>query len=61
VEGNEELRLRQVNFLEGQDEARCIVYGMPRSCAESGVLQRVVSLIQIPEQIMQATHYRRRA
>jgi two-component system chemotaxis response regulator CheB len=45
----------------GQDEASCAVYGMPRSCAELGVLQRVVSLTQIPEQILQAIRYRRRA
>lgn len=32
---------------------------MPRSCAEADVLQKVVSLNQIPEQIMQATRYRR--
>ena len=34
---------------------------MPRSCAEADVLQKVVSLNQIPEQIMQATRYRRHA
>ncbi len=45
----------------GQDEASCAVYGMPRSCAESGVLQRVVPLLRIPEQIMQATRYRVRS
>ena len=28
----------------GQDEASCAVYGMPKVCAESGVLQRVVPL-----------------
>lgn len=45
----------------GQDEASCAVYGMPRSCAEAGVLQHAVSLLQIPEQILQAIQYRRRA
>ena len=45
----------------GQDEASCTVYGMPRSCAEAGVLQRVVTLMKIPETMMQATHYKRRA
>src|SRR5947208_1776324 len=30
----------------GQDEATCAVYGMPRCCAENGVLQRVVPLPQ---------------
>lgn len=44
----------------GQDEASCTVYGMPRSCAEIGVLRRVVPLMQIPQQIMQAVGYRRR-
>jgi len=45
----------------GQDEASCTVYGMPRSCAEAGVVQRVAPLLQIPEQILQATNYRKRA
>jgi two-component system, chemotaxis family, protein-glutamate methylesterase/glutaminase len=48
---------REGGLTVGQDEASCIVYGMPRSCAEAHVLQRVVSLSQIPEQIMQATRY----
>lgn len=34
---------------------------MPRSCADAGVLQRVVSLNQIPEQIIRAAGYRKRA
>ncbi|MGH8335384.1 MAG: CheB methylesterase domain-containing protein, partial [Gammaproteobacteria bacterium] len=45
----------------GQDEASCAVYGMPRSCAEAGVLQRVVTLTQIPCEILQATQYHERA
>ncbi len=45
----------------GQDEASCTVYGMPRSCAEMGILSRVVPLHEIPGQIMQAAHYKRRA
>jgi two-component system chemotaxis response regulator CheB len=45
----------------GQDEASCTVYGMPRSCAEAGVLQRVVSLTQIPGEILQATRYNEQA
>jgi two-component system chemotaxis response regulator CheB len=45
----------------GQDEASCTVYGMPRACAELGILSRVVPLSQIPAQILNATHYRRRA
>lgn len=48
-------------FTIGQDEASCAVYGMPRACAELGVLRRVVSLDQIPNQIIQTTGYRKRA
>jgi len=49
---------REGGLTVGQDASTCTVYGMPRSCAEAGVLDRVVSLSQIPEQILQATHYR---
>ncbi len=45
----------------GQDEACCTVYGMPRACAEAGVLTRVVPLAQMPAQILQATRYRKHA
>jgi two-component system chemotaxis response regulator CheB len=45
----------------GQDEASCIVYGMPRACAELGILSRVVPLSDMPAQILQATGYRRSA
>lgn len=45
----------------GQDEATCTVYGMPRVCAELGVLTRVVPLSQIPAQILDATRSRRLA
>jgi flagellar hook-associated protein 1 FlgK len=45
----------------GQDQSSCAVYGMPRSCAEAGILQRVVSLEHIPEEILHATRYHERA
>lgn len=45
----------------GQDEATCAVYGMPRACAELGILSRVVPLADIPAQILQATRQRKRA
>ena len=51
----------QGGFTLGQDESSCTVYGMPRACAELGILSRVVPLLQIPTQIMQATRYRKRA
>lgn len=52
---------RQGGLTIGQDEASCIVYGMPRACAELGVLTQVVPLSQIPAQILEATQYRKRA
>lgn len=45
----------------GQDEASCTVYGMPRVCADLGILTRVVPLSQIPAQILYATRYRKHA
>lgn len=42
----------------GQDEASCTVYGMPRACAELGILARIVPLNDIPAQILQATRRR---
>jgi len=52
---------RQGGLTIGQDEATCTVYGMPRVCAELNILTRVVRLSEIPEQIVRATRYRRRA
>jgi two-component system chemotaxis response regulator CheB len=45
----------------GQDEASSIVYGMPRVCAELGILNLVVPLAEIPQQIVKALRYRKRA
>jgi two-component system, chemotaxis family, protein-glutamate methylesterase/glutaminase len=42
----------------GQDEASSVVYGMPRACAEHGVLDRVVPLQNVPGHILQAINYR---
>jgi two-component system, chemotaxis family, protein-glutamate methylesterase/glutaminase len=52
---------REGGLTVGQDEASCVVYGMPRACAEVGVLSRVVPLSEIPAQIVQATRCRRQA
>jgi two-component system chemotaxis response regulator CheB len=41
----------------GQDEASSVVYGMPRCCAEHGVLQKVVPLSEVPRHILEAVHY----
>jgi two-component system chemotaxis response regulator CheB len=42
----------------GQDEATCTVYGMPRACAELGVLNRIVPLAEIPGELLQAVRRR---
>jgi two-component system chemotaxis response regulator CheB len=44
-------------FTLGQDQASCAVYGMPRVCAEMGILDKVVPLSKIPYEILQATRY----
>lgn len=50
---------REGGFTLGQDESSCAVYGMPRVCAELGILNRVVTLSRIPHEILQATRYRK--
>jgi len=50
---------REGGLTVGQDEATCAVYGMPRACAEMGILQRVVPLNEIPKQILSALGYRK--
>jgi two-component system chemotaxis response regulator CheB len=50
---------REGGLTVGQDEPSCAVYGMPRVCAEMGILDRVVPLSQIPHEILQATRYRK--
>jgi two-component system chemotaxis response regulator CheB len=52
---------RQGGLTFGQDEASCAVYGMPRVCAQLGVLTHVLSLPDIPAYIIRATGHRRRA
>ena len=45
----------------GQDEASCTVYGMPRACADLGILGRIVPLNEIPAHIVQTTRRRKPA
>jgi two-component system chemotaxis response regulator CheB len=45
----------------GQDEASCAVYGMPKACAELGILHLLLPLSEIPAQILQATRQRKPA
>jgi two-component system chemotaxis response regulator CheB len=50
---------REGGFTVGQDEPTCAVYGMPRVCAEMGILDRIVPLSQIAHEILRAVHYRK--
>jgi len=52
---------REGGFTIGQDEGTCAVYGMPRSCAELGILTCTVPLSEIPELVLFATLRRKRA
>jgi len=38
----------------GQDERSCAVYGMPRACAEQGILQHILPLEDIPRELLRA-------
>lgn len=48
---------REGGLTLGQDEATCVVYGMPRACAGMGVLSRVAPLPDIPRHILDALGY----
>jgi two-component system chemotaxis response regulator CheB len=37
-----------------QDEASCVVYGMPRVAVEAGAVDRVLPLARIAEEVLQA-------
>ena len=50
---------REGGLTLGQDQESCVVYGMPRACAESGVLHQVVPLSDIPLHILAALHYQK--
>ncbi len=41
----------------GQDEASCVVYGMPKACADLNVLRRVVPLAHMSDEIALATRH----
>lgn len=42
-------------FTIGQDEASCVVFGMPRAAAEAGLLDRVVALDELPRLLCEVT------
>jgi two-component system chemotaxis response regulator CheB len=43
---------RAGGYTLGEDERTCIVYGMPRACAESGILHNVLPLDAVPGEIV---------
>lgn len=47
VEGLRALRARG-GYAVGQDEASCVVFGMPRAAAEAGLLDEVATLDELP-------------
>src|SRR5579862_548495 len=49
------------NAFDAAAQVVTTINDMPRSCAEAGVLRRVVPLMDIPAVVLQATRYRRRA
>ena len=49
------LRMRQAGaHTFGQDEATCVVYGMPREAALIGAVEDVAPLAELPRRVMQA-------
>jgi two-component system chemotaxis response regulator CheB len=53
AEGMKALHLRKALTI-GQDEHTSVVYGMPRACAEMGILNRSVPLDQVASEIERA-------
>jgi len=49
------------NAFDAAAQVVTTINDMPRTCAEAGILRRVVPLTDIPPVILQATHYRKRA
>ena len=50
------LEMRQAGGLTvAQDEASCVVFGMPRVAIELGAAQRIMGLDQIPQEILRLT------
>lgn len=55
VRGLRELKA-QGGYVVGQDEATCVVYGMPRAAAKEGLVDRVLPLDDVPLALQQLTH-----
>jgi two-component system chemotaxis response regulator CheB len=55
VRGLKRLKARG-GYVVGQDEATCVVYGMPRAAAIAGLVDRVSPLDEIPHVLMELTN-----
>jgi two-component system, chemotaxis family, protein-glutamate methylesterase/glutaminase len=53
--GMQQLKARGAHTI-AQDEASCVVYGMPRAAKELGVVDEQVSLERVPQAILNALH-----
>lgn len=53
LEGLKQIK-SQGGYVVGQDEATCVVYGMPRAAAIAGVVDRVVPLSSVAPAILEA-------
>ncbi|MCL5958635.1 MAG: chemotaxis response regulator protein-glutamate methylesterase [Chloroflexi bacterium] len=42
-----------------EDESSCVIYGMPRSAVEAGVVDRIAPLVRVPGEIVALTDVRR--
>ena len=56
-----DVAIQGTGFFVVQGADGVVSFGMPRACAERGVLNRIVALTEIPAQILQATRQRKRA
>lgn len=52
TEGIRELNKAKSIYVIAQDEASCVVYGMPKSIAEAGLTDEVATLTDIPKRII---------
>lgn len=52
AKGFNELKMKRNIKIIAQDEKSCIVYGMPRAVVEMGIADSIVSLQQIPKEIL---------
>jgi two-component system chemotaxis response regulator CheB len=55
VRGLRKLKARG-GYVIGQDEATCVVYGMPRAAAVAGLVDRVAPLDEIPHVLSELTN-----